>query len=190
MEKEHRKEMRDYAWQYFALHADQRIKTFNFFLILVAVILGGLLAFVKDAKLPPLGGVPGGLLLIILSWVFWKLDTRNRELIHHAEEALRTIEADIPETESPKQLRLFTEEDEKTDKCRSEAKLTWNPLSWIVGHYNYRDCFRAVFVVTGIMGFIIAIGSFFIPSSKDPSSLVPQQQFFIGTTPVTPAQKN
>ena len=34
------KEARSYAWHYFALHADQRMKLFNLFLILSGLILG------------------------------------------------------------------------------------------------------------------------------------------------------
>jgi len=180
MDKDRRNEMRQYAWNYFSLHSDQRIKTFNFFLILFAVLVGGVLAFIKDAKYPPLGGVPGGLLLMILSLIFWKLDCRNRELIHHAEDALRIIEADIPESESPKEMRLFTEESQKAANlgpnslaqvagwsARQRAgRPTWNPISWIVGRYNYSDCFAAMFIITAISGLVIGVGSFFVPAGK------------------------
>jgi hypothetical protein len=166
MDKDRRNEMRQYAWNYFSLHSDQRIKTFNFFLILFAVLVGGLLAFIKDAKYPPLGGVPGGLLLMILSLIFWKLDCRNRELIHHAEDALRIIEADIPESEAPKEMRLFTEEDQKGETGRQARRPSWNPRTWIVGRYNYSDCFAAMFIITAISGLVIGVGSFFIPAAK------------------------
>jgi len=33
---------RDYAWGYFVVHADQRMKLFNFFLVLSGLILGAL----------------------------------------------------------------------------------------------------------------------------------------------------
>lgn len=34
---------RTYAWSYFAYHADQRMKTFNFFLIVAGLFAGALL---------------------------------------------------------------------------------------------------------------------------------------------------
>src|SRR5438128_12537956 len=72
MREKDRSEAREYAWRYFSLHADQRLKTFNFYLILVTVILSGVLAFVKDAKVPLLAAIPVILLLPLLSFVFYK----------------------------------------------------------------------------------------------------------------------
>ena len=40
MTPEELRDARSYAWDYFALHADQRMKLFNFFLVLAGLILG------------------------------------------------------------------------------------------------------------------------------------------------------
>ncbi len=41
--------LRDYAWKYFSMHADQRLKTFNFHVTLSTLIAGAFVAFLKDA---------------------------------------------------------------------------------------------------------------------------------------------
>lgn len=144
MNQENRTQMREYAWKYFSLHSDQRLKTFNFYLLLVTVILGGLLAFLRDAKTPVLAA-PAGFLLTLLSLIFWKLDRRNRELIVHSEAMLKQIEADIPDDDAPAGCRLFTNEEQKTNQVRQDRRVGWNPVTWFSGHYTYSDCLRAMF---------------------------------------------
>jgi hypothetical protein len=52
MDEKRREELRDQAWKYFALHADQRLKAFNFYLILCTVIAGaGVGSLVLDPAL-------------------------------------------------------------------------------------------------------------------------------------------
>jgi hypothetical protein len=181
-----RAEMREYAWRYFALHADQRLKTFNFFLILATVILGGVLAFLKDASIPWLAA-PVGLLLFVLSLVFWRLDRRNRELIWHAENALRQIEAATPNDSVPAELKLFSHEEATTRKLRATCKPSCNPSSWWQTHYSYTDCFRIVFCASAILGLLVTGASFFLSIYQRPAQApIPQQQFFIGAQPTTP----
>jgi hypothetical protein len=188
MQEESRNEMRKYAWQYFSLHSDQRLKTFNFYLILVTVVLGGLLAFIKDAKVPQLGA-PAGLLLAFLSFIFWKLDRRNRELIQHSEDILKRIENDIPTAEVPAELRLFMQEQAKTDEIRTARRVGWNPRSWFKGHYSYSDCFRAMFWMIGILGVATSVGTLFLGAPKEVTPVIPQQQFFIGSWPSDPTHQ-
>jgi hypothetical protein len=181
--EENRLKHQDYAWNYFALHADQRLKTFNFYLILVAVVLGGLLTFLKDAKDPRLG-LPAGLLLVVLSYVFYRLYGRNRELINHAQEVLKVTEERLP-----KELQLFTGEETKTgERRRTQGKPTWwNPVSWVFGHYTYRDSLNVVFLCISLLGLAITVGVFFLPGSQTPPApMPPTQNFYIGAQPVNP----
>ncbi len=178
------KELRDYAWGYFALTADQRIKTFNFFLVLVTVILAGVLAFTKDAREPALGGIPGGVLLMAIAFVFWKLDCRNREFIDNAKAALLKAESDFPQQE----FKLLTEQDTKTKDARTkQGRISFNPNSWLRAHYTYHHCFRAMFLIVAVLGAALALFSWSFPKKRDETApAAPQQQFFIGTQPVTP----
>ena len=76
MTPDERKEARTYVWGYFALHADQRMKLFNFFLILSGLILGafpavrGMASGTKTVALLPL-------LLVLTAFIFWRLEKRT-----------------------------------------------------------------------------------------------------------------
>jgi VIT1/CCC1 family predicted Fe2+/Mn2+ transporter len=161
MEDPVRSELREYAWQYFALHADQRLKTFNFYLTLYAFAFGGLIVMVKDAKSASLGAL-AGLVLALLSYVFWKFDGRNKELVEVSQDALRQIEADDSRVNdnngTPHATRLFTTERIRTNALKSSRPLRWsNPVSWFAAHYTYTRCFNVLFLVFGVAGLLLAI---------------------------------
>jgi hypothetical protein len=191
MDAQDRKDTRDYAWKYFALHADQRLRTFNFYLLIVTVIVGGLLAYLKDARSPAYV-VAAGLILMVLSWIFWRLDGRACELIQNAEDVLKAVEVDIPTEQVPEELRLFAGEQKKTEALRRAqgGRPGWNPVSWVRGHYSYYDCFRAAFLIFAVVGLLIVVAAFFLPAlpaSSPPAVLpAPQQTFYIGNQPVKP----
>jgi len=189
MEQPARNETRDYAWKYFALHADQRLRAFNFYLLIVAVVLGGLLAYLKDARSPAYAA-PAGMLLTVLSYIFWRLDIRSQEFIKHAEEVLQAIERDIPVEQIPEGLRLFLGEDAKTEVLRQQQGTPgWNPVSWVRGHYGYYACFKATFAIFALLGIALGVLVLFLPGSPPAAApQAPQQNFYIGNQPVNPKQ--
>jgi hypothetical protein len=147
--------VRKYIWDYFQLHAQQRLTTFNFYIVLSTLITTGLFStFQKDFILVPVGVVLGSL-LVCLSFIFWKLDERNRALIKHAEGALKILEQKPPlegtgvESQS---LRIFTREDSETERLRAnQSGWPWEKL------YSYSDCFRFIFLIFGSLGFLGAL---------------------------------
>ncbi len=142
--------LRQQAWDFFELQAEQRLTTFNFYIALSSLLSGGLAAsFTTEVSLPYLGLLLG-FLLVLLSFVFWKLDCRNRDLIKGAEEALRFFEAESPlpdEGSRPHPAKRFSREAFDTAQCTAT-------ISWRVwrNHYTYSWCFRVVFVTFGIVG--------------------------------------
>jgi len=73
--------IRKQAWDCFQMHSSQRLTTFNFYIVISSVITTALIStFQKDYKVPLLG-IPIGLLLSFFSFIFWKLDSRNRSLL-------------------------------------------------------------------------------------------------------------
>ena len=69
------------------------MSTFNFFIILAALLTTGLAGtFVKEFEWDVVGVFLGSG-LVIISFAFWKLDQRVRFLIKHAENALKAFEA-------------------------------------------------------------------------------------------------
>jgi hypothetical protein len=151
MDENIRKEMRDHAWSYFVLHADQRLRTFHFYLILATVIIGAAATVTKDGT----GHVPAGVLalaLSFLSFVFWKLDVRNKQLIKHGEEAVKLVEGESglqDDGEVPHRLKLFLHEEYATGKLKRSPRIWPWPA-----YFSYSTSFNAVFLVFGLCGLI------------------------------------
>lgn len=145
---------REYVWDYFALHAEQRLKTFQFYVTLSTALVGGFLLLIRYGQNHKWIGLLG-LVLVLLSIVFAKLDQRTRGMVKRAEDALNFLDsqhglADI--AGAPHPLRLIANDKHFTDK----AKL-W-PLT--TGHFSYSRCFGWVFSLFGILGGLTAIACF------------------------------
>jgi hypothetical protein len=147
------KEARTYVWGYFALHADQRMKLFNFFLILSGLILG---AFPAVRGMAPGTKLPGllPLLLVLSALTFWRLDERTRHLVKNAEAALRFLDQQwavdpLPDG-SPHYLCLVARDDYLT-----AAKKKW----WArrVVPVSYTESFRIVYMIIGGVGLVLAV---------------------------------
>ena len=72
--------MEERAWASFALHAGQRLTTFNFFIVLSSLLINALVVTLQRDFRVPYVGVAIGLLLAVLAFIFWKIDVRNRQL--------------------------------------------------------------------------------------------------------------
>ena len=109
--------MLEHTWRYFELHAKQRVSVFNFFVVMSGALAAGIAASLQgSAKLAAIGVVLG-LLLPLISFVFWKLDQRVSFLIKHAENALAEIECTLP----TERARLFSLEPASTKEAKSKA---------------------------------------------------------------------
>jgi hypothetical protein len=148
------------AWDYFQLHASQRLTTFNFYIIISSVITTGLFgSFQGNYRILGVGMILG-LLLVLFSFVFWKLDGRNRELIKNAEAVLRFFESatGIPGLASEAPIAtVFLREQFETTKSRGRRSfLPWRR------HYSYSDCFNTIFFAFGVLGlggFVLALAA-------------------------------
>lgn len=141
------KESREYAWNYFCIHAEQRLKTFNFFVVLSSVISGATLTITKDLS-NYLYAAPMGFLLTFFAFIFWKLDVRNKELIKHGEQALRKIELYTKENNIGEiSVNLFLNEEEYTSKKRENSNV----------YCSYSKCFNLVFLAFGLAGFLAGV---------------------------------
>jgi hypothetical protein len=134
------KDMIDYAWRYFDLHSGQRISLFNFFLVVSGSGTAGLAAAVEKGNLFLVLGGALGCLLVLVSFVFWKLDQRTAFLIKHAEDALIQLEARIPSTEA----QLVSREPARTAEHREGFVLA---RMW-----TYGTIFHFVFWAMGAVG--------------------------------------
>lgn len=141
--------IRKQIWDYFQLHSSQRLTTFNFYLIISSLLASALFStFQQDFKVPFLS-LPMGLALSFLSFVFWRIDERNRILIRTAEDALKYYEQQYTLGETlhePHAIQIFLR-----DEFLSNIKRT---NTWI---YSYAECFRAIFMSFGLLGIIAAL---------------------------------
>jgi hypothetical protein len=82
--------LRTHAWSWFSFHADQRTKMFNFFVASSAFLVAGY-ATAASNKLWVVAVVVG-VLGALNCLCFWKLDTRNAELVDYGKEQVREFE--------------------------------------------------------------------------------------------------
>jgi hypothetical protein len=141
------KDHREYAWQYFSLHAQQRMSLFNFFVVFSSLAVTGLSATFQEKTRSHTIGIGFGILLMVVSFIFWRLEERVRFLIKHAENALKWIENKCPldnQQDEPHELCLFTREESRTEGKQP---------------YTYSRCFRLAFLVFGLVGLVGAVAS-------------------------------
>lgn len=143
--------LRDLAWNYFSIHASQRLTTFNFYIVVSSLAATSYFAtFRADLHLTAARPVLA-CLLCLLAFVFWKLDQRNRILIKNAERALKFFEqtCEIDDT-----AKVFTQEEKETSSKRTTG---WRRAFFWQLHLSYSDCFNlvfALFFLLGLFGFL------------------------------------
>jgi hypothetical protein len=81
----------DYAWKWFCFHADQRVKMFNFMLIVFGVFAAGVVNAL-DKALPPVAIAGLCFFATVLAGIFMLLDRRNGDLVRLGKDALIYLE--------------------------------------------------------------------------------------------------
>jgi len=148
-----------YAWDYFQLHAGQRMSLFNFFVVFAVLMTSALVAtFQKDFKMP-LAGMGIGLCLSFIAFVFWKLDQRARYFLKNAERALAELEADFPTATGkaePHVTQLVRWEAHQTEKIRA-MHCRWTPIA----QFSYTQSLYLVLAAFGLVGALGTVISLF-----------------------------
>lgn len=144
MEPDDRREFRDYAWRYFELHADHRLRAFNFFIIFASIIVGAFGTLTAKTGLQPVyAWLPAA--MSFFAFIFWKFEERTRMLVKNGENALKYLDKiALEDSDSP--LRLFDNDDIQT-----EGMHRW-PVS--TGYFSYSRAFRAVYLLFGLLGLV------------------------------------
>lgn len=151
-------ELREQAWNFFQMQAGQRLMTFNYYVLISSLLCTGLASSFKDDPNNSYLGASFGFLLILFSFVFWKLDCRNNDLIKGSEEALKFFErsSDLQDTDGmPHIVKRFSREEFITLQKRQTR--TWK--LWR-NSFTYSECFGfvfAIFSIVGLLGFICSI---------------------------------
>ena len=132
---------REHAWKYFELHAHQRIAVFNFFLVVSGALTAGMAATLQGSARFSGLGVALGILLALVSFLFWKLDQRVAFLVKHAEAGLTLIESYFPVSEA----QLFLQEPRKTTEAQQHSSV-WTR------QWSYGRVFRFLFASMAAVG--------------------------------------
>jgi hypothetical protein len=165
-------ETRKYILEDWKLKADQRLRTFNFFLIVYGVMAAGLLTFIKDSPYPWIAA-PGGLWLAVVSLIFWCIDRRSRMMLRNSEEIFRKMEEKLPP-----EFRVFTRDKLECDSVKSVRRVP----GWL-SPLTLHEAFRILFIAFAVGGIFLAIAALLIPghSSQTPAPI--QQHFYMGGQP-------
>ncbi|MFZ2384739.1 MAG: hypothetical protein WBE75_00810 [Candidatus Omnitrophota bacterium] len=150
MEEKDRRMMRDYAWNYFSMHADQRLKTFNFYVAISTLLIGTFVAFTKEAPFSRWVCILP-FLLTVLSFVFWKFEIRNRQLIRNGEAALQYLDEQLElekSGEAPHLLKIIA----RDAYFSGQSQDTPFKKAW-----TYSTCFNAVFMIFGFGGVVLGL---------------------------------
>lgn len=144
--------LRKQAWDYFALHAQQRLTTLNFYIVLSSALTAAIVAsFQKEFQFPLLRGV-AGLLMAVFSYAFWRLDLRNRWFVKRAEAALSAFELGHQHDDwSSRHLPVeFLFSDERRHE-RQRTQRTSRSRRLLVPQ-SYSDTFNMLFFLFGLAG--------------------------------------
>lgn len=87
-------------WEHYRFNAEQRLKGFNFFVVLSMFAEGGIFTAVEKGFHPLSLALLGGF-VVILVVVFWLVDARSRQLLSLATPGLKALEQDLPEKSRP-----------------------------------------------------------------------------------------
>lgn len=151
MEKNELFKYREYYWDYFSMHADQRLKSFNFYIVVSAVFIGAFVNILNNNNGITLACILPYILSFI-SFIFWKLDLRTKGMIKIAENAIKIIDDQIvgnEDTDHPNELNIFRYDDYVTSK-RCGFKM----------NFSYSTCLNSIFLAMGLLGFFA--GTFYL----------------------------
>lgn len=142
----------DHAWAHFAYHANQRLVTFRFFLIAVAIFVGAYLKTMSDESIWVSSVI--AILGLVFSYVFLRLDLRNKDLIGLSEAVLIKEEKILKEKVNYPEISII----EKSNSFEARRKLIPK---------TYGQSLKFLFNIMIIL-FLVAI---FLPHSPDVASL-------------------
>jgi hypothetical protein len=134
----------EYAWKWFEYHSSQRQTVFQFFLAIIGAILAGYFA-IADGGQPSLISPLFGLLICVLSFLFWRLDCRGLRLVKIAERYLIEDEN-----------RLAAIVGEKI-KLVASADLDKGKYPLLEKVHSFRQVYQCIFALIGLLGLVMLL---------------------------------
>lgn len=142
----------DITWDYFKLLAQQRVTHFNLFIVFMGAIST---VFATQINVDLRGNIIAlslAIAQVFLYFIFHKIDIRNKFLIKHTEEIIKTFENEFGEGVP----RIFLMEELLTNERRSQDKKKIFLLRQLSTSQLY-NMFYAFFIILGFVEGIFAI---------------------------------
>lgn len=140
------------SWNYFSLHANQRMQLLHFYILLETLFVTGLLALFQVNEKLTIFRLVLSVAIIFFSCIFFALDKRSKQMIEYSEDAIKNIEQKYVLLYS-KEIMVFTMEHEKTSCARR-----W---SWFAREIlSYSKLLRFIYIfftAIGLMSIVIEI---------------------------------
>jgi len=138
--QEAKKEAIKHAWDFFTIHATQRMQSVNFFLVAEAFLFAAFVNAINENR----NAVGMGIAVLgtTICYLFYRFERRIRSLIHAAEDALKPLERNLAEQSGVDSLEIFRSVDQP------------KPGAWA-----YSKVFFYLYAISGIvfaLGFLYA----------------------------------
>ena len=147
-----KKDYLNISWHYFQQHAQQRIGYFNFFLLFSSFLTAAMVSIIKDKSvLMAFIGVALGIMQIIIAFIFWKIDERNKALTKNGENTIKQLENEC-RSNDPSFPTLFISEEEQTKRQKKDEIETKKSI--FLKQISHSKAFIWIFLLFGIWGIV------------------------------------
>jgi len=135
-------------WNYFSLHANQRVQVFNFFIIIECFLIGGFFTVSQLASENKFYKIVICCLVVLFSFIFFLLDIRTKNIIKIVEKSIIQVEEKYKD-KIGKENMIFSCEQEftKLDRTKSLFKKL----------LSYSNIFLIIFFLFIVLGIICII---------------------------------
>ncbi len=150
------KDVLELIWKYFEHHGNQRLTHINFFIVFSSTLMVFQYTVLGTNNNLLFAPIVIGIVQIIVSFAFYKIDERTMFLVKHAEKAMVSIESTYSFSHDKgyiNSLKIFTNEIEETNKAKKEKKIFFRQIS----HKKSYRILQISFAVLGVIGSIWGI---------------------------------
>jgi hypothetical protein len=167
-EKENDKQL-EVVWNWFEFHADQRLRAFYYFLIIIGALSLGYIQCIQGCDQLKVLSPFIGLLGLLVSYAFLHLEIRNVELVNIGREALRKfhfLPAEIDGTKEPKENYASQKYNALNEALRPEKLPFW--LFFVKESFiRHEFWLRFIYLITSFVSLISLAYAFYLIFSWD-----------------------
>jgi len=159
-----------YALEHFKYLADQRMKTFNYYALLMAAAITGSIAAIDKCSWHVV--VAMGCVHLVMAWVFFIIDIRNSKLVFCARRALRKFECDAALAPELQIIRCDHEEGGASMGGTRDLRESWGRHHWFRGFVDrslsrrggatFTMAFNTAFILQVFAGLAMIVAAYWL----------------------------